>query len=148
MLAWGPFTCDYVISQSGGRRLCVWGVRRKHYGIPSGDPVNTKGVRTLSFSSPAPVLIQEAGILIRILFATQVWNPNPEKILLTCLTNQCATIKNFCFQKVCSDHRSVSGSSYFKSYSSVTCNVTVKPDECVAECTRFGINVLNPSPNP
>jgi len=30
-------------------------------------------------------------------------------------------------------YRSVSGPSYLKSYSSVTCNVTVTPDEYVAE---------------
>ena len=58
-----------------------------------------RGVRTQVFSSPTPVLIQEVGILIliRILFATQIWNPNPEKILLIYLTNRCATIKKFCF---------------------------------------------------
>jgi len=40
-----------------------------------------------------------------------------------------------------SDYRSVSGPSYLKSYSSVTCNVTVTHDECVVEYTRFGIIV-------
>jgi len=50
-----------------------------------------------SFSSPTTVLIQELGILIGILFAIQLWNPNPEKILLTYLTNQPATTKNFYF---------------------------------------------------
>jgi len=42
-----------------------------------------------SFFSPTPVLIQEVGmlILVRFLFATQLWNPNPEKILSPCLTN-------------------------------------------------------------
>jgi len=59
--------------------------------------VGTRGVRTQVFSSPTPVLISEVGILIRILFATQLWNLNPEKILLTYLTNRCATIQNFCF---------------------------------------------------
>jgi len=46
-------------------------------------------------SSPTPVLIQEVGILILIwiLFATQIWNANPEKILLIYLTNQRATIR-------------------------------------------------------
>jgi len=71
-----------------------------------------RGVRTQVFSSPAPVLNQEVRILIRILFATQILNPNPEKIMLIYLINQCATIKN------------------------------------LVECTRFGINTLNPKPNP
>jgi len=31
-------------------------------------------------------------------------------------------------------YRSVSGPSYLKSYSSVTCNVTVAHDECIVEC--------------
>jgi len=57
-------------------------------------------VRTQVFSSPTSVLVQEVGILIRILFATQIWNPIPEKILLIYLTNQCATITSFCFLKV------------------------------------------------
>jgi len=35
--------------------------------------VPNRGVRTQVFSSPTPVLIQEVGILIRILFATQIW---------------------------------------------------------------------------
>jgi len=35
-------------------------------------------------------------------------------------------------------YRFVSGPSYLKSYSSVTCNVRVTHDECVAECIRFG----------
>ena len=47
-----------------------------------------------------------------------------------------------------SGYRSVGGPSYLKSYSSVTCNVTVTHDEWVVECTRFGISVLNPTPNP
>jgi len=34
--------------------------------------IATRGVRTQVFSSPTPVLIQETGILIRILFATQI----------------------------------------------------------------------------
>jgi len=87
-------------------------------------------------------------ILIRILFETQLSNPNPEKILLTYLTNQCASIQNFCFLKVRSGYRFVSGPSYLKSYSSVTCNMTVTQDEYVVECTRFGINALNPKPKP
>jgi len=43
--------------------------------------VVARDVRTQVFSSPTPLLIQEVGILflIRILFATQIWNPNPEK---------------------------------------------------------------------
>jgi len=55
--------------------------------------------------------------------------------------------KKFLFLKG-SGYRSVSGPSYLKCYSSVTCNVTVTYDECVVECTRFGIKVLNPKPNP
>jgi len=37
-------------------------------------PASSRGVRTQVFLSPAPVLIQEVGILIliRILFATQI----------------------------------------------------------------------------
>jgi len=58
-----------------------------------GSDMVARGVRTQVFSSPTPVLIQEVGILISILFAIQVWNPNPEKILLTYLTNQRATTK-------------------------------------------------------
>jgi len=100
------------------------------------------------FFCPTPVLIQEEGILIRILFATQLWNPNPEKMLLTYLSNQCASIQNFCFWKVRSGYRFISGLSYLKSYSSVTCNVTLTHDECVVKCTRFGINALNPKPKP
>jgi len=101
-----------------------------------------RGVRTQVFSSPTPVLILEVGILIRILFATQLRNPNPEKILLTHLPNQCATIKMF-VSKRSSGYRFVSGPSYLKSDSSVTCNGTVTHDECVVQCTMFGINALN-----
>jgi len=54
-----------------------------------------RGDRTQVFSIPTTVLIQKVGILIRILFATQIWNINPEKILFIYLTNQRATIKNF-----------------------------------------------------
>jgi len=43
-------------------------------------------------------------------------------------------------------YRFVSGPSYLKSYSSVTCNVIVTHDEFVVECTRLGVNVLNPNP--
>jgi len=53
-----------------------------------------------------------------------------------------------CSTLVRSGYRSVSGPSYLKSYSSVTCNARVTHDECIVECTRFGINVLNPKPNP
>ena len=88
-----------------------------------------RGVRTQVFLSPTLVLIQE------VLFATQLWNLNPEKILLTYLTNQCAFIQNFCFWKVRSGYRFVNWRSYLISYSSVTCNVTVTHDECVVECT-------------
>jgi len=43
-----------------------------------------QGCSESSFFSPTPVLIQKVGtlILVRILFATQLWNTNPEKILL------------------------------------------------------------------
>jgi len=60
----------------------------------------TRGVRTQFFLSPTPVLNQDVGILIliRIMFTTQLRNPNPEKILLTYLTNQCASIHNFCLK--------------------------------------------------
>ena len=34
-----------------------------------------------------------------------------------------------------SGYRSVNGPSYLKSYSSVTCNMKVRQDECVVECT-------------
>jgi len=73
----------------------------------------TRGVRTQFFLSPTPVLNQDVGILIliRIMFTTQLRNPNPEKILLTYLTNQCASIHNFCFWKVRSGYRFVSGPS-------------------------------------
>jgi len=54
-----------------------------------------------------------------------------------------SSYQNFLFLKG-SGHRSVSGPSYVKSYSSVTCTVTVTHDECVVECTRFGINALKP----
>jgi len=47
-----------------------------------------------------------------------------------------------------SGYKSVSGPSYLKCYSSVTCNATVTHDECVVECTRFGINLLNFKPQP
>jgi len=36
------------------------------------DKVGPRDVRTQVFSSPIPVLIQEVGILIRILFATRL----------------------------------------------------------------------------
>jgi len=47
-----------------------------------------------------------------------------------------------------SGYISVSGPTYLKIYSSVTCNVRVTHDEFVVERTRFGINVLNPKPKP
>jgi len=82
-------------------RINVWNKKSYNRPEPSYIPfrLNTRGVRTQVFSSPTSVLIQEVEILIliRILFATQIWNPNPEKILLIYLTNQCATIKNVCF---------------------------------------------------
>jgi len=40
------------------------------------------------------------------------------------------------------------GPSYLKSYSSITCNVTLAHDEYVVECTRFGTNGPNPKPSP
>ena len=68
-------------------------------GVRHTTEMSIRGALTQIFSSLTPVLMQEVGILIliRILFAIQLWNPDPEKILLTYLTNQRATIKIFCF---------------------------------------------------
>ena len=46
-----------------------------------------RGIQTQVFSSPTPVMIQEAGILIRILFATQKWKSKSWKILLIYLSS-------------------------------------------------------------
>jgi len=40
-----------------------------------------------------------------------------------------------------SGNNSLSGPSYLKSYSSVTCNVTATQDEYVVECTRTTHNL-------
>jgi len=62
-----------------------------HYWWPSHkrQRMGIRGVRSHVFLSPAPVLIPEAKILIlvQILFATRLWNPNPEKMLLAYVTN-------------------------------------------------------------
>jgi len=62
--------------------------------------------------------------------------------MLTYSTNQCAIIITFVSKRPVV----VIGSSVDLRIwnSSVTCNVTVTHDECVIECTRFGINALNP----
>jgi len=51
-------------------------------------------------------------------------------------------------QQTGSGYRSVSGLTFLKTYSSVTCNMTLIHYKCAGDCTTLCRNMGTPKPNP